>query len=60
MNKEITELLKKKNRIESESSEEMKEENKNINKMISDIEAKENRLKVIYNFENYSENPEII
>ena len=60
VNKEISELIKKRNEIQNSIYDESKNEIDEINTRISDIEASENRMKILKNFKYFSDNPETI
>ena len=60
INKEISNLIKKRNELKNINSDINNEKINLINKRISDIEAEENRSKILKNFKYFSDNPEKI
>ena len=60
VNNEVSELIKKRNELKSSNEIQTKDEIDRINTRISDIEALENRTKIVENFKFMSDNPESI
>ena len=60
VNKEISNLIKKRNKLQLFYKDKKIDDINVINKRISEIEAEQNRSKILKNFKFYSENPENI